>query len=61
MCIVIAGDYEVSDCDDIHALTGAVRLFFRELTEPLIPFDFFGRFCDSYSKFIWLFSLILHD
>ncbi|XP_065128598.1 rho GTPase-activating protein 9 [Paramisgurnus dabryanus] len=27
--------------EDIHVITGALKLFFRELPEPLIPFDFF--------------------
>jgi len=31
-----AGDYDVTDYD-IHVLTGAVKLFFRELRDPLIP------------------------
>lgn len=30
--------------EDIHVLTGALKLFFRELREPLIPFNFFDKF-----------------
>ncbi|XP_044072751.1 rho GTPase-activating protein 9 isoform X3 [Siniperca chuatsi] len=30
-----------SDWDDIHVITGALKLFFRELPEPLVPFGFF--------------------
>ncbi|XP_015603217.1 rho GTPase-activating protein 12 isoform X3 [Cephus cinctus] len=29
--------------EDVHVLTGALKLFFRELKEPLIPFAFFER------------------
>ncbi|XP_067020315.1 rho GTPase-activating protein 15-like isoform X5 [Acropora muricata] len=30
--------------DDVHALTGSLKLYFRELPEPLIPYDFFSGF-----------------
>ncbi|XP_070583556.1 rho GTPase-activating protein 27-like [Erythrolamprus reginae] len=29
--------------DDIHVITGALKLFFRELPEPLFPFSYFDR------------------
>jgi hypothetical protein len=29
--------------DDVHVLTGALKLFFRELKEPLIPWDCVDR------------------
>ncbi|XP_068171819.1 rho GTPase-activating protein 15 isoform X2 [Antennarius striatus] len=30
-----------SNWEDIHVITGALKLFFRELPEPLVPFGFF--------------------
>uniref|UniRef100_A0AAQ5YD72 Rho GTPase activating protein 9 n=1 Tax=Amphiprion ocellaris TaxID=80972 RepID=A0AAQ5YD72_AMPOC len=30
-----------SEWEDIHVITGALKLFFRELPEPLVPFGFF--------------------
>ncbi|XP_060899221.1 rho GTPase-activating protein 9 isoform X5 [Labrus mixtus] len=30
-----------TDWEDIHVITGALKLFFRELPEPLVPFGFF--------------------
>ncbi|XP_034990887.2 rho GTPase-activating protein 27 isoform X3 [Zootoca vivipara] len=30
--------------DDVHVITGALKLFFRELPEPLFPFSHFDRF-----------------
>jgi len=34
------GDVDVlAACDDVHVLTGALKLFFRELREPLIPWE----------------------
>ncbi|XP_012255438.2 uncharacterized protein LOC105685680 [Athalia rosae] len=29
--------------EDVHVLTGALKLFFRELKEPLIPYEFFEK------------------
>uniref|UniRef100_UPI00398F4301 rho GTPase-activating protein 27-like isoform X2 n=1 Tax=Pristiophorus japonicus TaxID=55135 RepID=UPI00398F4301 len=30
--------------DDVHVITGALKLFFRELPEPLFPFNYFDSF-----------------
>ncbi|XP_054849523.1 rho GTPase-activating protein 27 isoform X2 [Eublepharis macularius] len=30
--------------DDVHVITGALKLFFRELPEPLFPFSHFNKF-----------------
>ncbi|CAG5120421.1 unnamed protein product, partial [Candidula unifasciata] len=40
-------------CDeqwDIHVLTGALKLFFRELKEPVFPFNMYDRFVDAIKK-----------
>ncbi|XP_054472418.1 rho GTPase-activating protein 15 isoform X1 [Anoplopoma fimbria] len=34
-------DLDQSEWEDIHVVTGALKLFFRELPEPLVPFGFF--------------------
>ncbi|KAG1930160.1 rho GTPase-activating protein [Pimephales promelas] len=34
-------DLDDPQWDDIHVITGALKLFFRELPEPLIPYGFF--------------------
>ena len=36
--------------DDVHALTGSLKLYFRELPEPLIPYDFFSGFVEAISE-----------
>nr|XP_048686425.1 rho GTPase-activating protein 27 isoform X2 [Caretta caretta] len=30
--------------EDVHVITGALKLFFRELPEPLFPFSYFDKF-----------------
>lgn len=35
---------------DIHVLTGALKLFFRELKEPVFPFIMYDRFSEAISK-----------
>ncbi|XP_075706279.1 rho GTPase-activating protein 9 [Rhinoderma darwinii] len=37
-------DLNSPDWEDIHVITGALKMFFRELPEPIIPFSFFDEF-----------------
>ncbi|KAJ8379032.1 hypothetical protein AAFF_G00232010 [Aldrovandia affinis] len=37
-------DLEDGQWEDIHVITGALKLFFRELPEPLFPYSHFSRF-----------------
>lgn len=46
-----------SEWEDIHVITGALKLFFRELPEPLVPYGFFTDIVETVSK--W--SDCLHD
>ncbi|XP_069010543.1 rho GTPase-activating protein 15 [Embiotoca jacksoni] len=39
-------DLDHSQWEDIHVVTGALKMFFRELPEPLFPFRFFQSFVD---------------
>ncbi|XP_077581659.1 rho GTPase-activating protein 15 [Stigmatopora nigra] len=36
-----------SEWEDIHVITGALKLFFRELPEPLVPYGFFADVVDT--------------
>ncbi|MEQ2284447.1 hypothetical protein AMECASPLE_021734 [Ameca splendens] len=36
-----------SQWEDIHVITGALKMFFRELPEPLFPFRFFQQFVEA--------------
>ncbi|XP_077339721.1 rho GTPase-activating protein 9 isoform X2 [Lithobates pipiens] len=40
-------DLNDSEWDDIHVITGALKMFFRELPEPLIPFSMFDEFVSA--------------
>ncbi|GFR13635.1 rho GTPase-activating protein 15 [Trichonephila clavata] len=33
--------------DDVHVLTGALKMFFREMKEPLFPFSMFDKFLNA--------------
>ncbi|KAB5530633.1 hypothetical protein PHYPO_G00131620 [Pangasianodon hypophthalmus] len=37
-------DLEDGQWEEIHVITGALKLFFRELPEPLFPYSFFDKF-----------------
>lgn len=39
---------------DIHVLTGSLKLFFRELMEPLFPYKQFEMFLSAISKLSYL-------
>lgn len=40
-------DLEDGQWEDIHVITGALKLFFRELPEPLFPFSHFNSFISA--------------
>ncbi|XP_068123555.1 rho GTPase-activating protein 9 isoform X2 [Hyperolius riggenbachi] len=40
-------DLNDSEWEDIHVITGALKMFFRELPEPLIPFCMFDDFVSA--------------
>lgn len=40
-------DLDHSQWEDIHVVTGALKMFFRELPEPLFPFRFFQQFVEA--------------
>ncbi|XP_063814947.1 rho GTPase-activating protein 27 isoform X3 [Pseudophryne corroboree] len=33
--------------EDVHVITGALKLFFRELPEPLFPYSYFDKFVEA--------------
>lgn len=39
-----------SEWEDVHVVTGALKLFFRELPEPLIPYGFFTDIVETVSE-----------
>lgn len=48
-----------SKWEDIHVITGALKMFFRELPEPLFTYSSFNDFVDAISKFTPLFLSIV--
>lgn len=43
-------DLEDGQWEDVHVITGALKLFFRELPEPLFPYSHFNGFITAISK-----------
>lgn len=39
--------------EDIHVLTGALKLFFRELTDPLFPISLHKEYTSAMRKFFF--------
>lgn len=46
--------------EDVHVLTGALKLFFRELKKPLIPFEHFSKALRASSKYFSLSHIYYH-
>ena len=42
----------IEEEEDVHVLTGALKLFFRELKEPLIPYHLFHKAIKASRKYI---------
>ncbi|KAA0712657.1 Rho GTPase-activating protein 9 [Triplophysa tibetana] len=40
-------DLDDPQWEDVHVITGALKLFFRELPEPLVPYEFFQDMVDT--------------
>ena len=45
-------DLKDSKWEDIHVITGALKMFFRELPEPLFTFNHFNDFVNAISKYL---------
>uniref|UniRef100_A0A8C6Q1L7 Rho GTPase activating protein 27 n=1 Tax=Nothobranchius furzeri TaxID=105023 RepID=A0A8C6Q1L7_NOTFU len=43
-------DLEDGQWEDVHVVTGALKLFFRELPEPLFPYSHFNNFISAISE-----------
>lgn len=46
-------DLEDGQWEDVHVITGALKLFFRELPEPLFPYSHFNRFITAISEHVF--------
>ncbi|XP_047464544.1 rho GTPase-activating protein 12 isoform X2 [Mugil cephalus] len=57
-------DLEDGQWEDVHVITGALKLFFRELPEPLFPYSHFNKFIaairipDYHSKLSCMYELV---
>lgn len=47
--------------EDVHVITGALKLFFRELPEPLFPYSHFEAFISAISENFFIYNqLVMH-
>lgn len=53
-------DLEDGQWEDVHVITGALKLFFRELPEPLFPYSHFNSFIAAISEHIFTPYFIKH-
>lgn len=53
VCLFVEEDLDLEDgqWEEIHVITGALKLFLRELPEPLFPFSFFDKFIAAIREF----------
>jgi SLIT-ROBO Rho GTPase activating protein len=45
---------DTTDASDINSVAGVLKLYFRELREPLFPIQYFDHFMELARKFIKL-------
>ena len=58
MPVDIPTDFSAPEYSDINSITGALKLYFRELPNPLIPFEFFADFMIAISTIKLLFVCV---
>ena len=54
MCVCVLDEkvtLDDSKWEDIHVTTGALKMFFRELPEPLFTYSSFSDFVEAISKY----------
>lgn len=69
MCVCVwnmfvsAEDLDLEESNwDTHVITGALKLFFRELQEPLFPYNLFNEFISGISEFVmWPSAAFAHN
>ena len=44
-------DFNDKQWSDVHMIAGALKWYFRELPDPLIPFDKFDEYVNAISKY----------
>ena len=49
----VAQDFPLPDSLSVHTVSGALKLYLRELYPPVIPFDFYSTFMATQSLFLF--------
>jgi hypothetical protein len=45
--IVVGENPDLFDCEEVHSVASLLKLYLRQLPEPLIPFEFFDMFISA--------------
>ena len=48
-------DFTDHEWEDINIISGALKLFLRELPDPLIPFSLYNKFIEAGSKHLYMY------
>ena len=51
VCVDLPVDFGDEEWEDINIITGALKLFLRELPDPLIPFSLYNKFIEAGSEY----------
>ena len=47
-------DFTDQEWEDINIISGALKLFLRELPDPLIPFSLYNKFIEAGSEYLFI-------
>ena len=51
VCTDLPVDFGDQEWEDINIISGALKLFLRELPDPLIPFSLYNKFIEAGSEY----------
>ena len=59
MCVTdLPVNFADQEWEDINIISGALKLFLRELPDPLIPFSLYNKFIEAGSEHLFMFACV---
>ena len=59
-CTDLPVDFTDQEWEDISIIPGALKLFLRELPDPLIPFNLYNKFIEAGSEYCAVFTYSMY-